>query len=108
MSVKSPHPHPRTGTVSICTTCYGQLQAMLTQFKTENVRLRDELKVARHHWQACEVGWNKVIKQVEGFVALAERFATALHYKDVHELTFKDCPYRICQEARATIEEAGK
>ncbi len=40
------------------------------------------------------------------YEALAERFATSLHYKDVHELPFKDCPYRICQEARAAIDAA--
>jgi hypothetical protein len=43
---------------------------------------------------------------IERLEALAKRFAGNLHYKDVHELTFKDCPYRICQEARDAIKEA--
>ncbi len=43
---------------------------------------------------------------IERLEALVKRFATSLHYKDVHELPLKDCPYRICLEARAAIKEA--
>ena len=43
---------------------------------------------------------------IEKLETLARRFGTSLHYKDVHELAFKDCPYRICQEARDAIKEA--
>ena len=50
-----------------------------------------------------EFWWNTTERERDDYKALAERFATSLHYKDVHELTFKDCPYRICQDARAAI-----
>ena len=50
--------------------------------------------------------FNEVWVQHQRLVALAKRFATSLHYKDVHELNFKDCPYIICQEARDAIQEA--
>ena len=35
--------------------------------------LRAELKEATKHWRACEEGWNKVIKQAEGFLRERDR-----------------------------------
>ena len=43
---------------------------------------------------------------IERLVTLARRFATSLHYKDVHELPFKNCPHYLCQEAREAIKQA--
>ena len=56
---------------------------------------------ARCGQEDCDCGY--VIEKLE---ALARRFATSLHYKDVHELPLKDCPYHICQEAREAIAQA--
>ena len=62
-------------------TCFGCVPCL----RAENARLQADLKVAQHHWKACEVGWNKAIKQVEDFVrerdgykALAEQRMEAL------------------------------
>ncbi len=56
---------------------------------------------ARCGQEDCDCGHT-----IEKLVTVAERFARSLHYKDVHELAFKDCPYRICIEARAALKEA--
>jgi len=78
--------------MSRCLSCGGpdnlhepHCQQERDSLRAENARLQTDLKVAQHHWKACEVGWNKAIKQVEDFVrerdgykALAEQRMEAL------------------------------
>ena len=66
---------------------------------------RKDVQEYRDFWLAKYDEVTMKHADVEGrLVVLAERFATSLHYKDVHELHFKDCPYLICQEARNAIK----
>lgn len=42
--------------------------------------LRADVKEARERWRACEEGWNKVIKQAEGFLRERDRLQGELTY----------------------------
>ena len=81
------------------------------RFLATIARLQVALTEAERKWNltvgdrdACLGELAKAERERDGYKALAKRFATSLHYKDIHELPFKDCPYRICQEARAAID----
>lgn len=96
-----------------------RIRTVTAGLRAENVRLQERVEELERHLEMDDPRLLKSVeltarvrKERDRYKALAERFARSLHYKDVHELTFKDCPYRICQEARAAIdltpEEEGR
>ena len=107
---------------------YGNFIEEVQELRAENARLQGLACLICGRDKPCELDTNKgndpnwpgspctfdpspidaarrFMRERDGYKVLAKRFAKDLHYKDVHELTFKDCSYRICQEARVAIEE---
>ena len=84
----------------------------IRDLEAENARLQERVEEGRESLLVAARLAISAQRERDDSKALAERFATSLHYKDVHELPFKDCPYRICRAARAAIdatpEEARK
>ena len=46
----------------------------IADLEAENARLQADVKEAREHWRRCEEGWNKAIKQTEGFLRERDRY----------------------------------
>ena len=72
-------------TLNMMCEAYQAGKQEVRETREENARLQARVQEAREHWRACETGWNKVIKQAEGFLrernrykALAERRGEAL------------------------------
>ena len=54
--------------------CNKTAEDRVPDLEAKVARLQADVKEARKHWRACEEGWNKVIKQAEGFLRERDRY----------------------------------